>query len=77
MFHDTEMEIRAAQLGDLCVGISLLSLNAVVMSFNDRPVYRAASERVYHPGSMDVSFILGLYVATAESARVGNLSPTG
>jgi hypothetical protein len=67
MFHDTEMEIRAAQLeigaaqlGDPYVGISLLSLNAVVMSFNDRPVYRAASDRVYHPGSIDVSFILGL-----------------
>lgn len=38
MFHDTEMEVRAAQLGDLCIGISLLSLNALVMSLNDRPV---------------------------------------
>ena len=46
MFHYTEMEVRAEQLGDLYVGISLLSLNTVVMSFNDRPVYRAASDRV-------------------------------
>jgi hypothetical protein len=46
MFHDPKMEIRAAQLGDPCVGISLLSLNAVAMSFNDRPGYRAASDRV-------------------------------
>ena len=77
MFHDTELEVRAAQLGDLCVGISLLSLKAVVMSFNDRPVYRAAFDRVKHPGSLDVSFILGLYAAAAISARVCNPSPTG
>jgi|LakMenEpi03Aug12_release.lakeMendotaPanAssembly.Ray.scaffolds.fasta_scaffold3142194_1 hypothetical protein len=77
MFHDPEMEIRAAQLGDLCVGISLLSLKAVVMSFSDRPGYRAASDRVYHPGSIDVSFILGLYAAAAISARVCDPSPTG
>ena len=77
IFHNTEMEVRAAQLGDLYVGISLLSLNAVVMSFNDRPVYRAASDRVYHPGSIDVSFILGLYAAAAIFARVCNPSPTG
>jgi hypothetical protein len=50
---------------------------AVVMSFNDRPVYRAASGTVYHPGSIDVSFILGLYPETAGFARVGNPSPTG
>ena len=77
MFHYTEMEVRAEQLGDLYVGISLLSLNAVVMSFDDRPVYRAASDRVCHPGSIDVSFILGLYAAAAISARVCNPSPTG
>jgi hypothetical protein len=77
IFHDAEMEVRAARLGDLNVGISLLSLNAVVMSFNDRPVYRAASDRVYHPGSIDVSFILGLNAAAAISARVCNPFPTG
>ena len=77
MFYDTELEIRAEQFGDLYVGISLLSLNTVVMSFNDRPVYRAAFDRVYHPGSIDVSFILGLYAAAAIFARVCNPSPTG
>jgi hypothetical protein len=46
----------------------------VVMSFNDSPVYRAASGRVYHPGSIDISFILGLYPKTADSARAGKLN---